>query len=187
MHRSFALILACTLIAASLGAAQLYRWVDEQGRVEWRDTPPPANAKKVEKRSLGSNTIETSAVPYSLQQAMRNHPVTLWVYDCGEPCNDARAHLARRGIPHNARDPQKDPDVLKKISGGLDVPVLMVGSALLKGYLASDWDAALDRAGYPRTSAAAKALPAKSESRSAAAKSAEPNKGEPQPQGTAAR
>src|SRR5262245_24004289 len=29
-------------------AAQLYRWVDDKGNVEYRDTPPPQNAKKVE-------------------------------------------------------------------------------------------------------------------------------------------
>jgi hypothetical protein len=31
------------------------------------------------------------------------------------------------------------------------VPVLLVGTKQLKGYLESDWDAALDSAGYPKT------------------------------------
>ena len=82
-------------LAFPAGAAQLYRWVDEKGNVEWRDTPPPANAKSVERRNMSGNTIETSVLPYSVQQAVKKHPVTLWVFDCGAPCTQARAHLAR--------------------------------------------------------------------------------------------
>lgn len=138
-------------LAFPAGAAQLYRWVDEKGNVEWRDTPPPANAKSVERRNMSGNTIETSVLPYSVQQAVKKHPVTLWVFDCGAPCTQARAHLARRGVPHTERNAQRDPDEMKKATGGLDVPVLFVGTNQLKGYLESAWDAALDTAGYPRT------------------------------------
>lgn len=147
------LILALLLSAASgsLLAAQLYRWVDENGRVEWRDTPPPPNAKQVERRNVGGSTIETSSLPYSVQQAARNFPVTLWNAPCGAPCDQARAHLARRGVPYTEKDPQADVEAFKKLTGGLGVPVLYVGSNRIKGYLESEWDAALDVAGYPRT------------------------------------
>lgn len=148
------LAIALALACAPLNAAQLYRWVDDKGNVEWRDTPPPPTAKKVEKRTVGSNTIQTSTLPYSLQQAVKNFPVTLWTFDCGDPCNKARAHLARRGIPYTERDAQKEPDALKKAVGGLEVPVLVVGARQLKGYLESEWDAALDTAGYPKTALA---------------------------------
>lgn len=148
------LFTAVTLVLAAgpLSAAQLYRWVDEKGSVEWRDTPPPSTAKKVEQRTLSSgNTIETSNVPFSVQQAMKNHPVTLWAYDCGEPCTDARNHLTRRGIPYTERNSQKDLEGIKKATGGTQVPVLIVGSVQHKGYLESTWDAALDAAGYPKS------------------------------------
>jgi glutaredoxin len=144
-----ALVFALTPMLAA--GAQLYRWVDEKGNVEWRDTPPPPHAKKVEQRNVGANTIETSTLPYSVQQAVKNFPVTLWAFDCGDPCNRARAHLQKRGVPHVERNAQKEPDALKSITGTLEVPVLLVGSKHLKGYLESDWDAALDSAGYPRT------------------------------------
>jgi hypothetical protein len=142
-----------TVVAVQVGAAQLYRWVDEQGRVEWRDTPPPPHAKNVEQRNVGGNTIETSTLPYSLQQAVKKFPVTLWIFDCGAQCASARSHLARRGVPYSERDAQKDPDGLKKLSGALEVPLLVVGARQLKGYVESEWDAALDTAGYPRTPA----------------------------------
>jgi hypothetical protein len=97
--------------------------------------------------------MQTSTVPYSVQVAVKNFPVTLWVFDCGEACTKARDHLARRGIPYTERNAQKELDELKKLIGGTEVPLLLVGSRQLKGYLESDWDAALDTAGYPRTPA----------------------------------
>src|SRR5438309_6693312 len=109
-------ILLCVLALAvtPVSAAQLYKWTDEKGNVEWRDTPPPPNAKKVEQRNMGGNTIETSTVPYAVQQAVKNNPVTLWAFDCGAPCSDARNHLTRRGIPYTERNAQANVDALKK-------------------------------------------------------------------------
>ena len=166
------IVLGMVLLAASgtVLAAQLYRWVDEKGNVEYRDTPPPASAKKVESRSVSVGTVETPALPFSVQQAVLNFPVTLWNSDCGAPCDQARAHLARRGVPYTEKDPQADIEAFKKLTGGLDVPVLYVGANRIKGYLEGEWDSALDIAGYPRTAppgfkpaakpvAAAKAVP----------------------------
>ena len=144
-------VLAATLAAGPLGAAQLYRWVDEKGNVEYRDTPPPPHAKKVERRDMSGNTIETSTLPYNVQLAVKNYPVTLWSYDCGDPCAKGRAHLVRRGVPFTERNPQKEQEAMKKATGGTEVPFLFVGSTPLKGYLDSAWDNALDNAGYPRT------------------------------------
>ena len=147
------LLLATFLFAASsaLFAAQLYRWVDEKGNVEWRDTPPPPNAKKIESRRVGGGTAPDAPLPYNLQVAMKNFPVTLWTTDCGDTCTKARAHLDRRGVPYAEKDPRSDFESFKKLTGGAEVPVVFIGATRLKGYLESDWDAALDTAGYPKT------------------------------------
>ena len=139
--------------AASANAAQLYRWVDNKGNVEWRDTPPPASvpAKNIEQRKLGDNVIsgETS---FSLQLASKNHPVTFWgSTDCGKICDTARAHLARRGTPYTDKNPHSDVAGFKKVSPANEIPILQVGAITLKGYLESEWDSTLDSAGYPRT------------------------------------
>lgn len=154
MKKITVLAFGLTMLAGPVLAAQLYRSVDENGNVEWRDTPPPPTAKKVEQRNIGGNTIQTSELPYSLQQAVKNSPVTLWVTNCGAPCDKARAHLGRRGIPYSEKNAQSDVEGFKKASGGgLELPLLLVGSNKIKGYLESEWDAALDTAGYPTTAA----------------------------------
>src|SRR6185295_6976109 len=142
------------LATGAFAAAQLYRWVDDKGNVEYRDTPPPKNAKKVEERRVVTSTIETSAPSYAVQQAMKNFPVTLWAYDCGDPCANARAHLAKRGVPYTEKDPKPDLKAFEKLTGGTGVPVLFVGSTRLNGFLDSAWNTALDAAGYPSTTVA---------------------------------
>lgn len=150
-------VITLLLTATAAQAAQLYRWVDEKGRVEWRDTPPPANAKKVERRTVGGSVVETSTLPFSVQQAMQNFPLVLYVTDCGDGCTKARAHLNRRGLPFSERNPQDDIETYKKLTEGrLEVPLLFVGRQALRGYEEGAWDSALDAAGYPRVVIGAK-------------------------------
>jgi len=150
--RIFALVVLASFAAAACGA-EMYRWVDEKGTVNYTPYPPPANIKKVETKKLGGNTVQTSEGSYSLQQAAKNFPITLYVTECGEFCNAARAHLKKRGVPYSEKNPTdpKETEAFKKISGGaIEVPLMVVGTLrTIKGYLASDWDAALDQAGYP--------------------------------------
>ena len=160
----FALFLCCCVAANLVQAAELYRWVDADGKVHYTDQQPPASAKKVEEKNLSSSTINTSELPYATQQAIKKSPVTLYANDCGEPCKQARDHLAQRGIPYATKNPQTsvaDAEALKKLIGEAVVPVLVVGSAASKGYEKSAWDAALDTAGYPK-SALVKKAPAES-------------------------
>lgn len=54
------LILALSLAFASGAAAQLYRWVDKDGRVRYTDTPPPAG---VQGRTLQTPSAPPAAAP----------------------------------------------------------------------------------------------------------------------------
>ena len=70
-------------------------------------------------------------------------------------CNNARAHLKKRGIPYQEKNPTaaNEGEEFKKLSGGgMEIPLLVIGTLkTIKGYLASDWDATFDQAGYPST------------------------------------
>jgi hypothetical protein len=151
------LLLTLVGIATLAHGAEMYRWVDDKGVVNYTPYPPPANIRKVEQKKLGGNTVQTSETPYSAQLATKNFPLTFYAtHDCGEPCKIARAHLDKRGVPYTEKDPSKPVSAeefndFKKLTGGaLEVPLLQVGQLkVVKGYLATEWDAALDQAGYP--------------------------------------
>lgn len=142
--------------AATVATAQTYRWVDKDGRVHYTDTPPPpAAAREVEQRRLQSSVVETSQMPYGLQQTAKTHPVTLYTFSgCKEACANARKLLEKRGVPYkevSVDEPGKR-DELKRVSGGTNVPVLVVGKNVKQGYEESMYNVALDEAGYPKSS-----------------------------------
>jgi len=148
-------VLLAILVSACVAAqADVYRWVDAQGRVQYSDQPPPADIKKVERVKTAAGKPGDVSLPYALQQAVNNFPVTLFTSACGEACSRASDLLAKRGIPYtemDATDPAAQEE-LKKVTGGpLQVPVLKVGPDVLKGFEEGGWNTSLDAAGYPQT------------------------------------
>jgi glutaredoxin len=154
MKKLLPLALMALMLVAAGASAQLYRWVDQNGKVHYSDTPPPASAKNVERKNLSGSVIDTSQMPYEAQLAVRNFPVTLYTSPpCKEGCDAARALLNKRGIPFkevNVVD-QGTNDLLRKASGDNQVPVLTVGQQVQKGFEASAFNLLLDTAGYPKT------------------------------------
>jgi glutaredoxin len=141
---------------AAAAHAQTYRWVDEKGRVQYTDTPPPAGAKGAQKKQLRDNAMGSQG-SYDLDKAMRESPVTLYSHpDCKEHCQMARNTLNKRGIPFREVnvETQETQDELKRVSGGINVPVLVVGGQVETAISAQAYERALDLAGYPRAGVA---------------------------------
>ena len=148
------IMVAVWLAAASmpLAAAQLYQWKDAQGRMVYSDHPPPPNITAQQKSFKGS-VIEVGE-SYATRSAREKFPVTLYASACGTPCDQARQLLGERGIPFSSKDPQASPEAqeeLKKLTGRLNVPVLVIGVDKIDGFETGQWQAALDRAGYPKS------------------------------------
>jgi glutaredoxin len=143
--------------------AQPYRWTDAEGHTHYSDTPPPASATNVAKPDVQGGATGTSTTPYALEKAMKESPVTLYTApSCKEACEQARAALNKRGVPFKevqVWNEQTNAE-LKRVSGGTQVPVLIVGTLKQVGFAQSAFDDALDIAGYP----AAGVLPARTQS-----------------------
>lgn len=48
------------LLATATVTAQVYKWIDKDGRVQYTDTPPPANATKTEAKKLAVPTSSSA-------------------------------------------------------------------------------------------------------------------------------
>jgi glutaredoxin len=157
------LLLALPLTVGAALAGELYRWVDAHGVVSYSDQPPPSSVKKSEKlKGRKGNVVETDKETYDLKQAKSLSPVTLYVNDCGPYCDQAKDFLKQRGVPYTLRDPTSEPEIaveLKKLTGTLEVPVLVVGGTHYKGLDPVTWGRLLDAANYPK--AAEKKTPGK--------------------------
>jgi uncharacterized protein DUF4124 len=149
----YRMLLAVLISIAPLAQAETYKWVDADGTIHYSDRPPPPSALKSERKQFGDKPADVP-MPYVLQQAMKDFPVTLFVYNCGDGCSKARTFLLKRGVPHTIKDPLAPGmrEELRKLTGGQEVvPVLQVGRQVLRGFEEGQWNAALDDAGYPET------------------------------------
>jgi len=108
--------IAVLLGAVSFAVSALYRSTDEKGRVHITDTPRPS-AKK----------LYTSP-------------------NCQEPCAAARAALNRRAVPFKEVQvwEEKSTEELKRVSGGNDVPTLVAGRSVQRGFEQEAYDTLLD-------------------------------------------
>ncbi|MEO7404661.1 MAG: glutaredoxin family protein [Burkholderiales bacterium] len=144
------------LVLGSLSASaqQMYRWVDKSGKVHYSDSAPVDQGKGVENRKLGASVIDTSGLDYGTQQAVKNHPVTLYTApNCKDACDQARAMLSKRGVPFSeiSVTDEQTRAALSKASGDTQVPVLLVGRDMTKGWEPGAYTGALDSAGYPKS------------------------------------
>lgn len=186
--KTLAWIVALMLAIGPAAAGKLYKWVDKDGNLHYTDQPPPPEAKSAEQKKFGDKA-SGAPVSYALQQAAKNFPVTLYSADkCGEACSKASALLSQRGVPFTDKDAQSEAgaEELKGLTGGrLEVPVMKLGSQVVRGYEEGAWNAALDAAGYPKwavkpTRAAAK--PAQAPTKPAGSSEAAAQNGSPDPE-----
>ncbi len=148
-------VLAGMLLAVMGNAlADTFRWVDKSGVVHYGDVPAEEAAKVEQKKFGTAPAVEDADLPYATRLARQNFPVTLYASaNCGDPCQQARDFLNKRGIPFAEKklDTKEDIDAFKLKSGSNSVPTLGVGKDWLQNFEAGQWSSELDIAGYPKT------------------------------------
>ena len=122
-----------------------------------------------------------------IDPVVARYPVTLFVtVDC-TPCDNARALLRQRGIPHAEKIVQSgdDADALQRLTGTRVVPTMMIGTQSVPGLDPQAWNGYLNAAGYPQQSMLPQgyqfAAPTPLQPRREAAQPATPNALEPLP------
>ena len=148
------LLAVAVMTPLTVNAQQVYRWVDDAGRVQYSDQAPPVGTKNVQEKNVGGNSIQNNDLPLLAQDAQKKFPVTVYISECGESCDSAKAYLSKRGIPYTLVDPSRSLELNKKFkeeTGGTIVPVMRVGDKRLSGWSESSWALSLDAAGYPKT------------------------------------
>ncbi|MDR2689656.1 MAG: glutaredoxin family protein [Azoarcus sp.] len=145
------------LSTTAADAQTAYRWTDENGKVHYSDQPPTRG--DAEARDFTDNAADPS-LPYSLRQTMADFPVKLYIKtNCESLCEDARALLKNRGVPFSEVLLDDDASIAsfrKTFGADARVPILTVGSNVLKGFEAGTWNLKLNTVGYPPPPAALK-------------------------------
>lgn len=151
--RTPSLIVLAALTAICAPAAAQYKWTAANGVVNYSDLPPPPGVNGVSTLSSVRAPDDGGQIPAGLRDAASKYPVVLYTTSDCAPCQQARSHLARRGIPFAERTVKTsaDADAFKRL-GFTDnaFPSLTVGRERASGFEAGEWDRALDAAGYPK-------------------------------------
>jgi len=142
----------CFFLCVSSAQAQMYRWVDADGRIHFSDKPPAKYLPKNHDIRDGSES-GAGGLNYVLSQAMQNFPVTLYTSGECPPCNDGRAYLKKRGIPFTEKTIKTNDDnaKLKEAGGNGQLPFLTIGRHSHTGFTESEWGTTLTAAGYPES------------------------------------
>ena len=164
-HLAPALLILQLAVYGAPAEAQLYRWVDDKGRVQYTDTPPPASAKGAQAKKMGASPRAAAEDGAALDDAVKRAPVVLYTSpNCVAPCGAARRLLDARGVPFTEISAFDEASIaeLKRATGDAKIPSLKVGADARVGFNSAAWTAALDAAKYPAGTAGGKSrtLPA---------------------------
>ena len=147
-----AALLATALVA--LPAHALYKVVGPDGKVTYTDRPVPGTEGKVQSLNSRGGVSNDLALPAEVRQAAQHFPVTLYSSDGCAPCDTGRTLLRQRGIPFTEKSVNRpeETEVLKRLTGSLELPALTIGGQILHGMEGTEWNTYLDSAGYPKES-----------------------------------
>ncbi len=156
------LVIAVALAPQWSIAGKMYKWVDEYGNVSYQDSPPPEGSEFSEQNVDG---VATGVVPTDgadptaqLAAAAANAPIVLYsIAEC-DGCELFRNFFNRFGIPFNEKDVEDNiatQTELKAKAGRLEVPTVLVGDKVMRGYNRGLLENVLENAGFPALQSAA--------------------------------
>jgi glutaredoxin len=128
----------CSLSIGLSAQAQLYKWVDEKGRVHYSDQKQDG----VQLQDVKGTVNSYEAVTYD--ESLFTHADKVVIYTrptCGY-CNKAKAFFARNGIQYKEYKVESSSLAKKKYArlNATGVPVIFVGKKRMNGFSASQFE-----------------------------------------------
>ncbi len=128
----FSVLLSCVALS-NAAQAEIYRWVDESGKVHFSDRPSRAHSS--EEVKLRINTYEGVTYDTSSIDVGKKKVVMYSASWCGV-CKKAKRYFAEKGIKYTEYDVEKSGEgksAFRKL-GGKGVPVILVGNRRMNGF-----------------------------------------------------
>lgn len=143
------LLLICTVLASGTAQAEMYKWVDEQGRTHYGDRPPADRQTEEIEGSISSYTgSSVEPLPEGffdhLKKARQPKRKSVVMYSaewCGV-CKRAKAYFQKNKIPFTEHDIDKSEKARKDYEklNGRGVPIILVGKQRMNGFSASRFE-----------------------------------------------
>ena len=126
-------IVSAYVMAPSASWAEIYRWVDEGGKVHFSDKPSRSHSS--EEVKLRINTYEGVTYDTSSIDVGQRKVVIYSASWCGV-CKKAKRYFTEKGIKYTEYDVEKNAEgklAFKKL-GGKGVPIILVGKQRMNGF-----------------------------------------------------
>lgn len=137
------LLISALMGSENAGAGGLYKWVDQNGQVQFSDRPPTGRYEEVRLKPL--SVIDGGPTNERTAPAVRLYTTT-W---CGV-CKRAKAWFGRKGIAYTEYDVEKS-EVGKsefRRLNGKGVPIILIGDQRMDGFSEARAEAMLQSAGH---------------------------------------
>jgi glutaredoxin len=134
------LFLMLTVFVFAPAQAEIYKWVDEQGKTHFSDVP--VEGIKNETVELKINTYAAVEITPLLQRLGKDGKVIMYSAAwCGN-CKMAEKYFRENSIPYTAYDVERSPTGRSdfKALRGTHVPVILIGKTRMNGFTASSFN-----------------------------------------------
>ena len=145
---NIALLVLISAFTQPLAADELYKWVDERGKVTYQSSPPPDGAAKVEKSEINLGAVEEEAESAA---AFETDPIKFYTEPECSACDDARTYLEEKEVPFEEVDISENTVEAEKMErnfGHNNVPTMKVGNKSITGFQQQMLDSILRSSGY---------------------------------------
>ena len=133
-------LLATLLIVAGPSYAEIYRWVDDQGRSHFTDVQP--EGIKAEAVDLKINTYTAVEVTPLIERLGKEGTVVIYSAAWCGVCKQAEKYFRDNHIVYVSYDVEKSPRgrIDFKALGAKSVPVIIIGKKRINGFTVSTFD-----------------------------------------------
>ena len=135
------------MVISPVAQGELYKWVDDNGKIHYGDSPPDkAKLKQITGNvsSFSSVSVEPFVYDSSLvTQRQQSKSVVMYSTSWCGYCKKAARHFRKNNIPFTERDIEKSETAAREYKKlrGRGVPVILIGDQRMNGFSAKTFDA----------------------------------------------
>ena len=149
------ILFLCSAFVLPAAADQMYKWVDERGRVTYQSSPPPDDAAEVERPAISTTANDAADEPTKevADEAAENEVVSITFFsnpDC-ITCEDLRAYLQENELDFEEIDIVENIEraaAMQDKHGHNTVPTIVVGNKAITGGSVDDLASLLKNSGF---------------------------------------
>lgn len=135
------ILIASTLMLCSFAVnGGIYKWVDEQGKVHFTDSPP--DDIKTDEVELKMNTYTSVETKPLIERLGKKDKVVMYTATWCHTCKIAKQYFQKNNIPYVSYDVDKSRigKMDFKLLRGKSVPIIIIGNKWMSGFSASKFD-----------------------------------------------